>query len=194
MLKKACLSIFYMSLTFVVMAGLTSSLSAKTFYDLSAKTLEGDLMTFDRFKDHGILVVNVASRCGFTKQYAGLKELYDRFKSKRFTVLAFPSNQFLRQEPGSAKDIRKFCTDNYKVDFPIFEKADVNGEKRQPVYQFLLSHAPRDMQDDIGWNFTKFLLNRKGEVVARFSSRTDPLDKKVIAKIEEVLDGISSKK
>ncbi|GAA3798753.1 glutathione peroxidase [Sphaerisporangium flaviroseum] len=138
--------------------------------------------------DKATLVVNVASRCGLTPQYAGLVRLQERYGDRGFTVVGVPCNQFGGQEPGSAEQIEEFCVTNYGVDFPLLEKADVNGEGRHPLYATLVSSADASGNaGDVQWNFEKFLLDREGNVVARFRSRTDPEDPAVVEAIEKAV-------
>ena len=139
-------------------------------------------------KDHAgkvLLIVNTASKCGFTPQYEGLEALYRKYKDQGLEILAFPCNQFGGQEPGTEKDIQKFCTDKYKVTFPMMSKVDVNGEKEAPVYKFLKAHA--ESKDDVKWNFEKFIVSKEGTVVARFGTRTVPDADEVVSVIESEL-------
>lgn len=159
----------------------------KSFYDLNATLVDGKEFAFKELKGNVVLVVNVASRCGFTSQYKDLSKIHAKYAAQGFEILGFPSNQFSQQEPGTNAEIKKFCEDNYAVKFKIFQKSDVNGEQRQPTYEFLLKNAPQKMRDDIGWNFVKFLVNRKGEVVDRFSSMVNPSGSRMTKRIEELL-------
>jgi glutathione peroxidase len=138
--------------------------------------------------DKATLVVNVASKCGLTPQYAGLVRLHERFGHRGFTVVGVPCNQFAGQEPGSAEQIQDFCVTTYGVDFPLLEKIDVNGDGRHPLYESLVP-APDALGDagDVQWNFEKFLLDREGNVVARFRPRTDPEDLTVVEAIEKAI-------
>lgn len=133
------------------------------------------------------MIVNTASRCGFTKQYDGLEAIYKKYKDRGFFVLGFPSNDFLGQEPGDDREIKLFCTQNYKVSFPLFSKSVVKGENKSPLYQFLTSNGPRDTNGEIKWNFNKFLINKKGEIVKRFDSSDRPDSSRVARAIEEEL-------
>ncbi|GIL90329.1 hypothetical protein Vretimale_18193 [Volvox reticuliferus] len=144
------------------------------FYSLSATTNKGEILDFSTLKGKVVLIVNVASQCGFTGQYAGLQTLYDRYKDRGFTILGFPCNQFGGQEPGSAEEIVTFCSRNYGVEFPIMAKVNVNGDDASSVYKYLKSQKKQLMMEMIKWNFEKFLINRQGEVVARFSSMAAP--------------------
>ncbi|MGO1731189.1 glutathione peroxidase, partial [Agrococcus casei] len=131
------------------------------------------------------LVVNTASKCGFTPQYAGLQQLFDSYRDKGFTVLGFPSNEFAGQEPGASGDIEEFCQVNYGVTFPMFEKTKVNGKNAHPLYQWLKTEKGGILGDAIKWNFTKFLVGRDGQVVKRYASNVDPAD--IAADIEQAL-------
>ena len=131
------------------------------------------------FKNKTILVVNVASKCGYTKQYEGLQNLYKKYSAKDFVILGFPSNEFLGQEPGSNEEIQKFCQLNYGVKFPVFAKVTVNGTDAAPIYKWLTSQKKFDGR--ITWNFNKFLINKKGEVIKRYESARTPeeIDKEI---------------
>ena len=144
-------------------------------YDLEVNTLEGAPRKLADYRDQTLLIVNVASKCGMTPQYRGLENLYRKFKDKGFTVLGFPCDQFGHQEPGDAKEIRDFCTQNYDVTFPLFAKIEVNGPHAHPVYQYLKSHVEGSAEaPDIEWNFTKFLVGKDGRVVRRYRSKDAP--------------------
>ncbi|HWG05670.1 MAG TPA: glutathione peroxidase [Beijerinckiaceae bacterium] len=155
-------------------------------YDFSAKALSGDDVPLDGFRGKALLIVNTASQCGFTPQYAGLEALQRAFADRGFSVLGFPCNQFGHQEPGDADAIRTFCSTNYAVSFPLFAKIDVNGPQAHPLYEFL-KKAKRGLlgSEAIKWNFTKFLVDRAGTVVARYAPTTKPEDIK--ADIEALL-------
>lgn len=145
------------------------------FYQFEMNTLKGEKIAFDQFKQQVVLVVNTASACGFTPQYKELQALYQQYQDQGFTVLAFPCNQFKQQEQGSSEDIQQFCDLNFNVSFPIFEKSDVNGERTNPVFKWLKAQAPGILgSQGIKWNFTKFLLNKNGEVVKRYAPTTKP--------------------
>jgi len=138
----------------------------------------------NNYKGKVLMIVNVASKCGLTPQYAGLEALYKKYESQGFTVLGFPCNQFGGQEPGTMDEILTFCSTKYDVTFPIFGKLEVNGPSRAPLYAKLTSVGPND---DIGWNFEKFLVGRDGNVVARFSPQTKPDDATVVTAVEQAL-------
>ena len=164
-----------------------TSLRTKRFYDVpkntgalygfSALLLDGTPISLETFAGRVLLIVNTASRCGFTPQYAGLEQLYSTYRDRGFEVLGFPCNQFGAQEPGSATEIGDFCEKNYGVSFPMFAKIDVNGASTHPLYQFLKANRPGLLgMRGIKWNFTKFLIDRSGNVVRRFAPATKPMD------------------
>ena len=144
-------------------------------YDIPVMTIDGEAMTLTKYRGKVLLIVNVASRCGFTPQYAGLESLYRQYKDKGFVVLGFPCNQFRSQEPGSEADIRQFCDAHFAVTFPLFAKIDVNGSNAHPLYRYLKS-AKRGLfgRQAIAWNFTKFLVDREGTVRRRYGPLRKP--------------------
>lgn len=144
------------------------------FYQFKATTLQGKEISTDTLKDQVVLIVNTASKCGFTPQYEGLEKLYQEYKSKGLVILGFPCNQFGNQEPGTEKEISEGCLINYGVSFPMFSKINVNGENAHPLYKFLKSELPGFPGNNIKWNFTKFIIDRNGKPVKRFSSLTKP--------------------
>ena len=155
-------------------------------YDYSARSLAGEGVSLSEFKGQVLLIVNTASKCGFTPQYAGLEELHNNLGRSGFSVLGFPCNQFGHQEPGSESEIGQFCTARFGVNFPMFAKIDVNGAAAHPLYKYLKHEAPGALGSEaIKWNFTKFLINRAGEAVARYSPLTKP--ERLKAPIEELL-------
>jgi glutathione peroxidase len=146
-----------------------------SIYDFSAKTIEGNEQKLDAYRGKALLVVNVASKCGFTPQYEGLEALYRTFKDKGFAVLGFPCDQFGHQEPGNEDEIRNFCSLNYDVTFPMFAKIDVNGTDAHPIYRYLKSEAKGLLGSEaIKWNFTKFLVGRDGAVLKRYAPTDTP--------------------
>lgn len=156
-------------------------------YAFSAKSIDGKLVNMSDYKGQLLMIVNVASKCGFTPQYKDLEALFRKYKSKGFVVLGFPSNDFGGQEPASNEDIKKFCKVNYDVTFPLFEKLPVKGATKQPLYKFLTEQSGSEFAGEVAWNFVKFLVNGEGKVISRFGSSTKPLDKKIVSKIEEQL-------
>lgn len=177
-----------------------------SIYDFNVKGIDGDEISLDQYKNKVLIVVNTASKCGFTPQYEGLETLYKDYKDKGFEVLGFPSNQFADQEPGNNKEVKTFCEINYGVSFPLFEKIDVRGETAHPLFNYLTEAAPFNgfgqggeflhgfiaktfpdflEGDSIKWNFTKFLIDRNGDIVGRFEPTTAPID--MVNEIEKLL-------
>lgn len=153
----------------------------ENFHDLSATTIEGATYDFNQLKGKRVLIVNTASRCGFTPQYADLEQLHKQFGDDDFVVLGFPCNQFGFQEPGSAGDIASFCENNYGVSFQMMEKVDVKGNDAHPVYQWLCDKARNGVEDHkVGWNFHKFLVDEEGRLVASLRSGVGPLDDVIV--------------
>ncbi len=156
-----------------------------TLYDIPVKTLSGEDSSLGALAGKTLLVVNVASKCGLTPQYAALEALHSRLADRGFSVVGFPCNQFMGQEPGTAEEIEQFCSTTYGVTFPMFEKIEVNGEGRHPIYEQLTAVPDADgAAGDVQWNFEKFLLGPDGSVLARFRPRTVPDDPEVLAAIE----------
>lgn len=153
-----------------------------SLYDFMAETLDGNPAPLADYRGRVVLIVNTASKCGFTPQYEGLEALWRAYKDKGLTILGFPCNQFGAQEPGTNDEIVQFCSTNYGVSFPMFDKIEVNGEARHPLYRALIEAQPQAepstaaASSDVTWNFEKFLVNRKGEAIARFSPRVTPED------------------
>ncbi len=152
------------------------------------KDIDGKLVDLAKYKGEVLLVVNTASQCGLTQQYQGLEALYQKYKGRGFEILAFPANEFGNQEPGTNEDIKSFCSTNYNVSFPLFAKIVVKGDAIHPLYQFLTSkETDPKFAGPIPWNFAKFLVNRKGEVIARFDPQEVPGSEKVSKEIEKAL-------
>ena len=151
------------------------------FYDYKVKNILGEEVSMSEYKGKVVLIVNTASKCGFTKQYEGLEELYEKYKDQGFVILGFPCNQFGAQEPGGNEEIKNFCTSTFSVSFPMMSKIDVNGDDADPLYKFLKKEQGGILGDEIKWNFTKFLIDREGRVVDRFASQKTPkaLEKEV---------------
>jgi glutathione peroxidase len=159
-------------------------------YDKEVDALDGSPAALGDYEGKALLIVNVASQCGLTPQYTALQQLHEEYADMGFAVLGFPCNQFGAQEPGTPDEIAEFCETSYGVSFPLFEKIEVNGEGRHPLYQELTSHADDEGEaGDIQWNFEKFLISRDGEVVRRFRPLTTPEDPALVAAIEEQLPG-----
>ncbi|GAA0086253.1 glutathione peroxidase [Clostridium sp. CTA-7] len=156
------------------------------FYDFSAKDINGHEINMNEYKGKVLLVVNTASKCGFTPQLKELEELYKEYRSIGLEILGFPCNQFLNQEPGSNNDVKNFCEINYGVTFNMFEKIDVNGNNAHPIFKYLKSKEKGILTSEIKWNFTKFLIDKEGNVVKRYSPTTSP--SKIRADIKKLLD------
>jgi glutathione peroxidase len=157
-------------------------------HEIPVKTLDGQDSSLGSLAGKALLVVNVASKCGLTPQYSGLERLQERFGAQGFSVVGFPCNQFAGQEPGSADEIQTFCSTTYGVTFPLFEKIDVNGDERHPLYSELTKTEDAEgASGDVQWNFEKFLVGADGEVLARFRPRTEPEDETVVKAIEAAL-------
>ena len=157
----------------------------KNIHSFAMTTLDGQSKPLSDYQGKTLLLVNVASKCGFTGQYKGLEELYQKYKDRGLAVLGFPANNFMGQEPGTNEEIKEFCSLKFHVTFPMFSKISVKGKDIDPLYQYLTTGAGFD--GDIGWNFNKFLVAPDGRVVARYGSRTEPLSKELTEKIEEAL-------
>ena len=145
-----------------------------TIYEFNAKDLNGNVVDFAQFKDKVLLIVNTASKCGFTPQFEGLEKLYQSYKDQGLVVIGFPCNQFGSQDPGSNEEIGEFCQKNYGVSFLMMQKIEVNGDNEHPLYTWLKKQEGGFLTDGIKWNFTKFLVNRRGEVVDRYAPTTKP--------------------
>ena len=148
-----------------------------TAYDFSAKTIDGQDQTLDAYRGKAMLIVNTASKCGFTPQYTGLEKLWQKYQDQGLVVLGFPCDQFGHQEPGDEEEIKNFCSLTYDVSFPMYAKVDVNGDKAHPLWNWLKAEAPGVLGTTaVKWNFTKFLVNRDGAVMTRYSPRDTPED------------------
>jgi glutathione peroxidase len=178
---KSLLSIFT-----VLLISFTISAQSKSFYDFRVKTLEGQDFDFSSLKGKKVMIVNVASKCGLTPQYKDLEEVYEKYKGDNFIIIGFPANNFMNQEPGSANEIRKFCTDNYGVSFPLMEKISVKGEDMHPLYKWLTSKENNGVKDsEVTWNFQKYLIDEKGNLVDVISPRDKVTSDKVLSWISE---------
>lgn len=157
------------------------------FYDFEAVKMNGQKVSMEEYRGKVVMVVNTASKCGFTPQLEGLEKLYEKYGEQGLVILGFPCNQFADQDPGSNKEISEFCMVNYGVTFPMFEKVDVNGQQAHPLFQFLKAEAQGTFGNDIKWNFTKFLIDRNGNVVDRFAPMTKPekMENKIIKLLSE---------
>jgi len=145
-----------------------------SIYDIEVKDINGNAVTLEKYRGNVMLVVNVASKCGYTGQYAGLQTLHEKYAAKGLSILGFPCNQFLSQEPGTEEEIKNFCMSNFGVEFDMFSKIDVNGKNTHPLYVYLKENAGGFITDGIKWNFTKFLVDREGKVIERYAPSVTP--------------------
>ncbi len=171
----------------VILVMSASLLAASSVYDFTLPSLDGKPLPIANFKGKVILMVNVASRCGFTPQYTALESIYEKYKDQGFVILGFPANNFGSQEPGTNAEIKKFCSTKYSVTFPMYSKISVKGDDQTPLYQYLTKNANPALSGDIKWNFTKFLVDRNGNVVQRFEPETTPDSPEVVGAIEKLL-------
>jgi len=166
---------------------ITSSITAKPIYELQILDIDGRKTSLEKFKGKVILIVNVASKCGFTRQYKGLEELYSKYKEQGLVICGFPCNQFGGQEPGSEKEIKEFCSTKFGVTFPMYSKIKVKGEGIHPLYE-LLTGKDSPTKGNVKWNFTKILVGRDGNPIDRFGSLTSPSSTKLRKAIEKALE------
>jgi len=171
----------------MILAMSASLFAAGSIYDFRLNSIDGKPMPLADFKGKVILVVNVASRCGFTPQYSALESIYEKYKDQGFVILGFPANNFGSQEPGTNAEIKKFCSAKYNVTFPMYAKVSVKGEDQTPLYKYLTESANPVYAGEIKWNFTKFLVDRDGRVVRRFEPETTPDSTQVTSAIEKAL-------
>lgn len=162
---------------------MTGTADTAKIYSIPVKTIDGKETTLAQYQGKALLVVNVASRCGFTPQYEGLETLYKKYKGQGLEILGFPANNFMFQEPGNEEEIKKFCSLKYNVTFPMFSKIDVKGKEIHPLYQYLTEET----KENVSWNFNKFLVAPDGRVIAHFGSKTEPLSPELVSKVESVL-------
>jgi len=167
------------------MTGIQASAAPADIYSQKVTTIDGKEASLADYKGKTVLIVNTASKCGYTPQYDGLQAVYAKYRQKNFVVLGFPSNDFGGQEPGTNADIKKFCQTNFKVDFPMFAKGPVKGDAKQPLFDFLTKNAPS--KGEIKWNFEKFLVAPDGQIVGRFGSKVKPESAEMTAAIEKTL-------
>lgn len=171
----------------LLLTGLMMILAPASIYDFTAETIDGKLQPLSEYKGKVILVVNVASKCGYTGQYEDLEALYQKYKDKGVVILGFPANNFGGQEPGSNKEIKQFCTSRYNVTFPMFAKVSVKGEDQHSLFRYLTTQENPDFTGDIRWNFEKFLIGQNGKLLHRYRSGADPLDDDIEKDISEAL-------
>lgn len=155
-------------------------------YTFTVKTIDGEDRSLSVYKGKVLLIVNVASKCGYTRQYEGLEKLYDRYKDRGFMVLGFPANNFLWQEPGTDAEIKAFCSATYGVSFDMFSKISVKGSDQHPLYTYLTEDSPA--KGSVKWNFQKYLVDRQGNVIAKFAPGVEPLDDEIVQKVEAALN------
>src|SRR5579863_323725 len=171
-----------------LIAMLTStSFAASSIHEFSPASIDGAPAPLSAYKGKVVLIVNVASQCGYTPQYAGLEKLYEKYKDRGLVVLGFPANNFGAQEPGTNAEIKTFCSRAYHVTFPMYSKISVKGDDQAPLYKYLTKDTPAPISGDIKWNFTKFLVDRNGTVVQRFESKIKPDSPEVTSAIEQLL-------
>lgn len=165
----------------LAVASFSLNVNAQTFYDLKAKTIDGKDFSFAQLKGKKVLVVNTASKCGYTPQYEDLEKLYKEYKDKNFVIIGFPANNFMHQEPGNNKEISEFCTKNYGVTFQMMEKISVKGDDMDPVYQWLTQQAKNGKMDSsVKWNFQKYMIDEKGNLVDVAYSGEKPMSDKIV--------------
>ena len=186
MFNKKYVTIYLLLIMFSFFNKADATKYEKLFFDLKIEGNEGEIINFSEHKGKTILLVNVASNCGFTKQYSDLEDLYGKFKSKGFLVVAIPSNQFGSQEPGSNSEIKEFCEVNFNITFPLTDKVDVKGVNAHEIYQWAkTNHGNSSIPK---WNFHKILINKHGKVEDTYGSFVNPMSKKLVTKIEELLN------
>jgi glutathione peroxidase len=184
----ACLAVATAAVVFHHHLSTVALAKEKSVLDFKMKDIDGNDIKLKKYKGNVLLVVNTASKCGYTPQYEGLQATYTKYKEQGFYVLGFPANNFGGQEPGTDPEIKEFCSLKYKVTFPMFSKISVKGDDQHPLYSFLTSkETDPNFAGDITWNFNKFLIDRKGNIVARFSSKDKPEGEAVTAAIEKYL-------
>jgi glutathione peroxidase len=175
---------FFLGLVLMTSASL---FAASNIYDFTLPSIDGKPMPLADFKGKVVLMVNVASRCGYTPQYSGLEALYEKYKGRGFVILGFPANNFGAQEPGTNEEIKTFCSRKYNVTFPMYSKVSVKGSDQTPLYQYLTKDTDKAVAGDIKWNFTKFLVDRQGRVVQRFEPDVTPDSAQVVSSVEKLL-------
>nr|WP_275425915.1 glutathione peroxidase [Occallatibacter savannae] len=175
-------------MAFLLAASVLSAADAKSIYDFTMKSIDGQPVSLKSYKGKVVLLVNLASKCGFTPQYAGLEKLYEKYKDRGFVIVGVPANNFAQQEPGTNEEIKTFCSRKYNVSFPMMSKVSVLGEDKTPLYSYLTDkNTDPKFGGDIKWNFTKFLFDRNGNPVARFEPAVTPDSAEVQSAVESAL-------
>ncbi len=175
-------------------SGMEHDMKIKSFYEIDVTDIDGNVVNLGKYKDHVVMFVNTASKCGYTPQYEGLQNIYDKYKDRGFVILGFPANNFGGQEPGTNEEIKDFCTLRYKVTFPMFAKISVKGDDQHELYQYLTkSEENTSLAGEITWNFNKFLADSEGNLIARFSSKDTPESEEVTGAIETALQKMEEK-
>jgi glutathione peroxidase len=190
MKKQTAVVAILLATAVAIQAGDNPSKGGKpsVIYDYTVKSIDGKPVKLDQFRGKALLLVNVASQCGYTPQYEGLQKIYSRYKDKGLVILGFPANNFGAQEPGTDQEIKTFCSTKYNVTFPMFSKISVKGSDKHPLYQFLTEEkTDPKFAGEISWNFNKFLVDKKGTIAARFDSKDTPESEKVVTAIEQAL-------
>ena len=184
-MKHFLLTLAGLTLMLTSFAQEEQDMDSRNFHDFTVQTIEGDSFDLSTIEGKKVLVVNTASKCGFTPQYEGLQELYERYGSENFTIIGFPANNFANQEPGSNEQIQQFCQKNYGVTFPMMSKISVKGDDQHPLYQWLTQKALNGKMDSrVKWNFQKYLIDEQGNLVDVAYSRTKPMDEKIVGWIQ----------
>jgi len=176
-----------LSILITLILGIGMNINSDSIFDYKMKDIDGKEVSLDKYKGKVILVVNVASKCGYTPQYEGLQKLYERYKDNGLVILGFPANNFNGQEPGSDEEIKQFCTLNYGVEFPMFSKVSVKGEDQAELFSFLTQAQNPDFTGEIKWNFEKFLINKEGDLIRRFRSNVEPESDEIVSAVTEAL-------
>ncbi|WP_395078455.1 glutathione peroxidase [Gracilimonas sp.] len=172
----------------IMITGLSMSNNGdNSFYDFNMKDIDGNEIPLAEYKGKVVMVVNVASKCGYTPQYEGLQSIYEQYNDDDFVILGFPANNFKGQEPGTNEEIKEFCTLEYGVEFPMFSKVSVKGEDQSELFTYLTSQPNPDFEGEIKWNFEKFLIDKEGNLVRRFRSNVEPESDEIVKSIEELI-------
>lgn len=185
-MKTLWITLLGMMLTWTALGQAGEALEKKNFHDFTVETIDGQTLDLASLKGKKVLVVNTASKCGYTPQYADLQKLYEQYGGEHFTIIGFPANNFANQEPGSDEEIKQFCKKNYGVTFPMMSKISVKGKDQHPLYQWLTTKKYNGKMDSkVKWNFQKYLINEKGELVKVAYSKTNPMDEKILGWVKK---------